>query len=612
MPRAQDCCQWPAVPDSGGLSFRFPVMPMLLPVPARSMNVRQNNGGSPAVRKEHREAPQPVRKRKAEELTEGDAAVTSMRLETPTPKVAATPSVNAQKAAQLAQLVSVIGDTQAEPGALFQATSELRKALSTEAILPIQELIDVGGLPPLVSRLTDPNTPQESRIEAVWALTNVAMGTSAQTLAVVEAGAPAALLAALVAPDAAERYELCDQILWALGNIAGDDDVSLRDSLLNMGVVGNLGQFFSQMPTFAWGVPARSKILRTMTWLMSSLCKGSPPPALEEVDCCFDYFVQVLAGSQDSQMLSDAMWGLYYLLEGASGDEESAARVERLLSTGFASPEAVPRPPSPHPVITQIVRCTRRAGDARNPLPIPALHLLGSLVSLPKADITDVAIAAGAHQALRATLADSHAPVKVKGSAAWTLSNIAAGTQAQLQRLVDESGVWEALCHGMEKSTSKQIRSECAWAICNIARSGFMATSGKKVEPRKAFALLVGALKDHTWNATLQRALLDATETMLRCGDEIVQSKGLYENPFVAYAEELGLPYELEDLQKSEAGSMQRKAAYIVEAWFGPGVENEPPPSDEKTPSALSEKTPSARGGLTPGCSPMRAYKLGC
>jgi len=403
--------------------------------------------------------------------------------------------------------------------------------------------------------------------------------------------------------------------LWALSNIAGDGDASLRDGLLNTGVIGALGEFFSQMPNFAWSVAVRAKVLRTLTWLMSSLCKGSPPPRLEEVDCCFDYFVQVLAGTQDSQMLSDSIWGLYYLLEGASGEEESIARAERLLSTGFGSPEEVPQPPNQHPVLLQIVQCIRRAGDPRNPLPMPALKLLGALVCLPKAQITDAAVASGAVQALRATLVDSKAPVQVQMDAAWALSNIAAGTQAQAQRLVDESGVWEALCAGVQKAGLNKIRYECAWAITNITRHGFLATYGKKLEPRKVLALVVGVLKDPTLGATLQRALLDGVEAMLRYGDELVQAKGLYENPLAAHAEELRLPDELETLQKSDIGSVQRKAAYMVEAWFGPGAENEPPLSekDEKTPSARSEKTPSARGGLTPGCSPMRkaAYKFG-
>merc|ERR1719343_1370151 len=100
-------------------------------------------------------------------------------------------------------------------------------------------------------------------------------------------------------------------------------------------------------------------------------------------------------------MLSQALWGLCYLVEGAAGDEaDGMTRAGRLLSAGFA-PGEVPQPPLPHPVLKQVVRCSRLPGDKRAPLPVPSLRLLGALVSLSAADLTDAVIAAGALTALR-------------------------------------------------------------------------------------------------------------------------------------------------------------------------------------------------------------------
>lgn len=150
------------------------------------------------------------------------------------------------------------------PEVQIAAVQQCRKLLSSDKNPPIDDLIKTGILPILVQCLSRGDNPT-LQFEAAWALTNIASGTSAQTNKVVHAGAVPLFLQLLMSP----HENVCEQAVWALGNIIGDGPI-LRDFVVELGVVRPLLSFIKP------DIPI--SFLRNVTWVIVNLCRSKDPP----------------------------------------------------------------------------------------------------------------------------------------------------------------------------------------------------------------------------------------------------------------------------------------------------------------------------------------------
>lgn len=169
----------------------------------------------------------------------------------------------------LEKLVENAGDP-SDPEKQLAAVQAARKLLSSDRNPPIDDLIRSGILPILVNCLKRKESTM-LQFEAAWALTNIASGTSPQTNQVVSAGAVPLFLELLSSPSPS----VCEQAVWALGNIIGDGP-QLRDYVIKHGVVQPLLSFIKP------DIPIT--FLRNVTWVIVNLCRNKePPPPTETI-----------------------------------------------------------------------------------------------------------------------------------------------------------------------------------------------------------------------------------------------------------------------------------------------------------------------------------------
>lgn len=404
----------------------------------------------------------------------------------------------------------------------LDATIKFRQILSREHNPPIDLVIQSGVIPRLVEFMND--HPDMLQLEAAWALTNIASGSSDQTRVVVEANAVPSFVALLKS----QSLEVKEQAIWALGNVAGDSS-DYRDYVLDCGAMGPVLSLFNS---------PRMSLIRTATWTLSNLCRGkNPQPDWNIVQQAIPTLAKLIYSS-DSETLVDACWAVSYLSDGTTEAIQSVvdARI-------------------PH-------RLVELLGHESNLVQTPALRAIGNIVTGNDLQTQNV-INAGVLSALAPLL---NSPKEtIRKEACWTISNITAGNTDQIQAVIDANlipQIIRLLAQGDYKT-----KKEACWALSN-------ASSGGLSRPDQIRYLVTqGCIKPlcdllSIADAKIIEVTLDSLENILKMGEMDKEANNTVNNQNAVYIEEAGGMEKIFECQGNQNEKIYEKAYHIISKYF--------------------------------------------
>lgn len=406
---------------------------------------------------------------------------------------------------------------------VLEGVIAFRKLLSIERQPPINQVLESGVVPKLISFLSRSDAPK-LQFEAAWAVTNIASGNSEQTLALLNFGAAQIFIQLLSSPD----EELREQAVWALGNIAGDSP-RCRDIVLQYGCLVPLLNTLSKPIS-------KITMLRNATWLLSNLCRGKPPPPFEMVSISLPILTHLLQ-NQDTEVMTDACWAFSYLSDGPDSN------ITAVLRMGITE------------------HLVKLLGHSSFAVQTPALRAIGNIVT-GNEEQTAVVLHYNVLPYLFKLLQSTR--VTIKKEAAWALSNIAASNKLQAGQIID-ANIFPTIIKFCAEA-EYEVRKECAWVISN-------ATTWKDQEQIRYLVALgsvkpIVALLDFN-DQKLILICLEAIENILITGEESIKKFGnSLSNPYISVVEECDGIEKINALQDHDNTEIYEKAVSILEKFF--------------------------------------------
>ena len=394
----------------------------------------------------------------------------------------------------------------------------IRKLLSLQNS-PIQELIDIGVIPELISLLD--NSPAEFQYESLWCLTNIATGTSDQANSIVIKGG----ISKIIKLMESSIEELKIQAVWIIGNLSIDSS-KIRDLLIKEKVFDKLLTILASTN--------QSQLIKQCTWAMSCFFRVKPIPPYNLIKKSMKMIARsMVILPRDTEFLTDACFIMSFMTEHYKDTIKDLLELE---------------------IIPEIIKCIDI--DVQY-IQLSCLRIVGNIAS-GNANQTQLLIDWNVLTYLKKTIFSQKKSIRKE--TAWIISNIAAGTQKQIETLIMENFL-PILDEEIQKD-DPEIKKECIWAMCNLT-SVENPEYIKKILQQGILRIICNCLKME--DAKYLAVCLEAFANLLAFGKKNNPSGP---NPIVVEIEKMGMYDILEKLQYHPVEFVYEKALKLLETYF--------------------------------------------
>ena len=401
----------------------------------------------------------------------------------------------------------------------FKGLIGLRKLLSIESTAPIQEIIDLNLVPELINLLDNPL--YEFKYEATYCLCNIASGTPDQAKTIIIYGGIPKILNLL---DCTIE-EIKSQTIWLVSNLVSDSD-KIRAALIE-------NKIFDKILTIL-STTNNESYINLSAWAISNFFKVKP---VLNYDICKKAFNNIaravlIYNKDDEDFITDVCF--FFSVVTHKYKEFN----QEIIDTGL------------------LQKIIKFLDTKKKNIILTSLRIIGNIACTENANQTQKLIDLGVLEKLKYTLFNEN--ISIRRESAFILSNIAAGTQKQIEAVIDQN--FFQILYKVFTNDNQKVKKEAIIAIANLTNVEDEKYMKKIFEDNILMIILELLKKEDAFYILIGLEILVNIFIF-------IEKKGR-KKEFQNECEKMGISDVLEKLQMNENQMVYEKTLTILETYF--------------------------------------------